>query len=83
MIEVSNLVKRYGSFTAVKGISFTAEPGQVTGFLGPNGAGKTTTMRVLTGYSPPTSGKAVVGGYDVFEQSMEVRKPARPMAEST
>jgi ABC-2 type transport system ATP-binding protein len=74
MIEVNNLVKRYGSFTAVKGISFTAEPGQVTGFLGPNGAGKTTTMRVLTGYSPPTSGKATVAGYDIFEQSMEVRK---------
>jgi ABC-2 type transport system ATP-binding protein len=74
MIEVNNLVKRYGSFTAVNGISFTAEPGQVTGFLGPNGAGKTTTMRVLTGYSPPTAGKALVAGYDVFEQSMEVRK---------
>ena len=74
MIEVDNLVKQYGSFTAVKGISFTAEPGQVTGFLGPNGAGKTTTMRVLTGFSPPTSGKAVVAGYDVFDQSMAVRK---------
>jgi ABC-2 type transport system ATP-binding protein len=74
MIEVDNLVKQYGSFTAVKGISFTAEPGQVTGFLGPNGAGKTTTMRVLTGFSPPTSGKAIVAGFDVFDQSMEVRK---------
>ena len=82
MIEVSNLVKRYGSFTAVNGISFTAEPGQVTGFLGPNGAGKTTTMRVLTGYSPPTSGKAVVAGHDVFEQSMEVRKHVGYLAET-
>lgn len=74
MIEVHDLVKRYGQATAVKGISFTAHPGQVTGFLGPNGAGKTTTMRMLTGFLPPTSGKAVVAGYDVFEQSMEVRK---------
>ncbi|MDQ7026551.1 MAG: ABC transporter ATP-binding protein [Anaerolineae bacterium] len=74
MIEVNNLVKRYGLFTAVNGISFTAEPGQVTGFLGPNGAGKTTTMRVLTGFSPPTAGHATVAGYDVFENSMDVRK---------
>src|SRR5690606_23288681 len=55
-------------------ISFTAQPGQVTGFLGPNGAGKTTTMRMLTGFTPPTSGVARVAGYDVFDQSMEVRK---------
>lgn len=74
MIEVNELVKKFGNFTAVKGISFTAESGQVTGFLGPNGAGKTTTMRILTGYSPPTSGSATVAGYDVFDQSKEVRK---------
>jgi len=74
MIEVENLIKRYGEVTAVKGISFAARPGQVTGFLGPNGAGKTTTMRMLTGFTPPTSGRAVVAGYDVFEKSMEVRK---------
>ena len=74
MIEVNNLVKKFGNFTAVNGISFTAEPGQVTGFLGPNGAGKTTTMRMLTGFAPPTSGSAKVAGYDIFEQSMEVRK---------
>lgn len=74
MIEVQNLVKRYGDFTAVKGITFEALPGQVTGFLGPNGAGKTTTLRMLTGFTPPTAGKAVVGGYDVFENSMEVRR---------
>lgn len=74
MIEVQNLVKRYGDFTAVNSVSFEALPGQVTGFLGPNGAGKTTTMRMLTGYTPPTSGKAIVGGYDVFESSMEVRR---------
>ena len=74
MIEVENLVKKYGEVTAVKGISFTAESGQVTGFLGPNGAGKTTTMRILVGFSPPTSGKAVVAGYDVFDKSIEVRR---------
>ena len=74
MIEVDNLTKYYGEVAAVKGISFTARPGQVTGFLGPNGAGKTTTMRILTGFMPPSTGKALVAGYDVFEQSLEVRK---------
>lgn len=74
MIEVNHLVKQYGSYTAVDHISFTAETGQVTGFLGPNGAGKTTTMRILTGYLPPTSGQAIVAGYDVFENSMAVRQ---------
>ncbi len=74
MIEVQNLTKKYGSITAVNSITFTAKPGQVTGFLGPNGAGKTTTMRMLTGFMPPTSGSALVAGHDVFEDSMEVRK---------
>lgn len=74
MIEVLDLVKKYGDVAAVRSISFTAEPGKVTGFLGPNGAGKTTTMRILTGYTPPTTGKAVVAGFDVFEKSLEVRK---------
>jgi ABC-2 type transport system ATP-binding protein len=74
MIEVTDLTKQYGGITAVRGISFTAEPGAVTGFLGPNGAGKTTTMRMLTGFTPPTSGTAMVAGYDVFNQSMAVRK---------
>ncbi len=73
MIEVKQLVKKYGEMTAVKGISFSATQG-VNGFLGPNGAGKTTTMRVLTGYTPPTSGTATVAGFDVFEQSYEVRR---------
>lgn len=82
MIEVQNLVKKYGAVTAVKGISFTAQPGQVTGFLGPNGAGKTTTMRMLTGFLPPTSGKAIVAGHDVFEESLEVRKRVGYLPES-
>jgi ABC-2 type transport system ATP-binding protein len=74
MIEVDNLTKRYGRTTAVDGISFRVEKGEILGFLGPNGAGKTTTMRVLTCYLPPTEGTARVGGYDVFEQPMEVRR---------
>lgn len=74
MIEVQNLTKRYGDVTAVDSITFTARHGQVTGFLGPNGAGKTTTIRMLTGFMPPTSGKAVVAGHDVFEDSMAVRQ---------
>ena len=82
MIQVENLVKRYGSFTAVDGINFTAKPGQVTGFFGPNAAGKTTTMRILTGYLPPTSGTATVAGHDVFAESMEVRRRVGYLPES-
>jgi len=74
MITVEALTKRYGRFTALRGISFQAESGEILGFLGPNGAGKTTTMRILTGYMPPTSGRAAVAGYDVFLDSLEVRK---------
>ncbi|MBM2616616.1 ATP-binding cassette domain-containing protein [Actinoplanes sp. LDG1-06] len=62
MIEVHDLVKRYGSTTAVDGLSFTVEPGRVTGFLGPNGAGKSTTMRAIVGLDRPTSGQALVNG---------------------
>lgn len=82
MIEVKELTKKYGEFTAVKGITFDALPGEVTGFLGPNGAGKTTTLRMLTGYMPPTSGRAVVAGYDVFDHSMEVRRRVGYLPES-
>ncbi|OQB37259.1 MAG: putative ABC transporter ATP-binding protein YxlF [Candidatus Latescibacteria bacterium ADurb.Bin168] len=82
MIEVRGLTKKYGTFTAVDDISFTVQKGQILGFLGPNGAGKTTTMRILTGYLPPTSGTALVAGYDVQEQSMEVRKRIGYLPES-
>lgn len=82
MIEVKDLTKRYGDVLAVKGITFDASPGHVTGFLGPNGAGKTTTLRMLTGYMPPTSGQAVVAGFDVFNDSMEVRKRVGYLPES-
>lgn len=74
MIEVDHLSKRYGPFTAVDDVSFRVESGQILGFLGPNGAGKTTTMRIITGYMPATSGKAVVAGYDVFDQPIEAKK---------
>jgi ABC-2 type transport system ATP-binding protein len=74
MIEVANLSKRYGDLPAVRDVSFTAATGQILGFLGPNGAGKTTTMRIITGFLPATSGTVRVAGFDVFEQSTEVRR---------
>jgi len=74
VIEVQHLTKRYGPVTAVDDVSFKVERGEILGFLGPNGAGKTTTMRILTGYMPPTDGKAVVGGYDVQEQPIEAKR---------
>jgi len=74
MIEVAKLSKRYGDIPAVQDVSFSAAPGQILGFLGPNGAGKTTTMRIITGFMPATSGTVRVEGFDVFEQSTEVRR---------
>ena len=66
-IEVRDLTKRFGSFTAVDHLSFTVEPGRITGFLGPNGAGKTTTLRMLLGLIRPTGGSATIGGLDYHE----------------
>ncbi|WKZ34536.1 MAG: ATP-binding cassette domain-containing protein [Anaerolineales bacterium] len=74
MIKVSGLTKDYGARRAVHNVSFEAQQGEIVGFLGPNGAGKTTTLRILTGYMPPTDGEAIVAGYDVVEESLEVRK---------
>jgi ABC-2 type transport system ATP-binding protein len=74
MIEVHSLTKRYGDLTAISNVSFSAAPGQILGFLGPNGAGKTTTMRIITGFLPATEGSVKVAGYDIFEDSLEVRK---------
>jgi len=74
MIQVNGLIKDYGARRALNNITFDANQGEIVGFLGPNGAGKTTTMRILTGYMPPTDGTAVVAGYDVVEESLEVRK---------
>lgn len=74
MIEVEGLTKDYGPRRAINNLTFEAHDGEILGFLGPNGAGKTTTMRILSGYMPPTLGKARVAGFDVVDQSLEVRK---------
>lgn len=74
IIQVDNLVKRFGSFTAVDHISFSVERGEIFGFLGANGAGKTTAMRILCGLSLPSEGKAEVMGFDVRTQSEEIKK---------
>lgn len=74
MIEVQHITKRYGRVTAVDDVSFRVERGEILGFLGPNGAGKTTTMRILTGYMPPTDGKATVAGHDVFTHPIDAKR---------
>lgn len=82
MIEVRHLTKRFVGRTAVDDISFSVGKGEIVGFLGPNGAGKTTTMRMLTGYLPPTSGVARIGGHDVFTDSLKARREIGYMPES-
>ena len=74
MIEVEHLSKVYNGRKAIDDVSFNVGKGDVLGFLGPNGAGKTTTMRILTCYMPSTDGTARIAGYDVFEESLEVRR---------
>jgi len=74
MIRIDNLVKAFGAKRAVDGVSFAVERGEVLGFLGPNGAGKSTTMRMITGFLPPTSGRVWVGGHDVVESPLEVKR---------
>src|SRR5262245_64875796 len=74
MIEVDRLTKFYGPVAAIRDVSFTVAKGAIVGFLGPNGAGKTTTMRILSCFMPASSGTARVAGFDVFEQSIEVRR---------
>lgn len=81
MIEVQDLTKQYAGRTAVDHVSFRVEPGEIVGFLGPNGAGKSTTMRILSGFMPPTSGRATVNGHDVYHQSIEVRRSVGYMPE--
>jgi ABC-2 type transport system ATP-binding protein len=82
MIEVSGLTKRYGPITAIRDVSFTVDRGQIIGFLGPNGAGKSTTMRILACFMPASGGTARVAGYDVFSQSMDVRRRIGYMPEN-
>ncbi len=74
MIEAQQLVKRYGDFTAVDGVSFSVKPGEVLGFLGPNGAGKSTTMKMIAGFLSPSAGTAKVCGFDVQEQAIEAKR---------
>jgi len=73
MIKVENLTKRYAGQAAIQDLNFEVGQGEIMGFLGPNGAGKTTTMRILSSFMPPTSGRATVAGFDVFEQSLQAR----------
>jgi ABC-2 type transport system ATP-binding protein len=82
MISVSGLVRDFGGFRAVKGISFEVPKGQILGFLGPNGAGKSTTMKMLTCFIEPTSGTATVGGKDIVKDSIAVRKQIGYLPES-
>jgi ABC-2 type transport system ATP-binding protein len=82
MIEVKGLVKNYGGFRAVDGVSFTVRRGDILGFLGPNGAGKSTTMKMLTGYLRPDAGTTVVNGHDVSRDSLAVRRSLGYLAES-
>jgi len=74
MIEVQNITKRYGDFTAIDRVTFTVDKGEVLAFLGPNGAGKTTAMRILTCFMPATEGVARVAGFDCFDQPIEVKR---------
>jgi len=74
IIEVKNLVKIFGNYKAVKGISFNVEKGEIFGFLGPNGAGKTTTINMLTGLAAPTSGEITIAGYDGIKHIKKVQQ---------
>ena len=82
MIVVENLVKYYGEYQAVRGVSFEVPKGRVVGFLGPNGAGKSTTMRCLAGFLTASSGSARIAGYDVFSDPIRARRQIGYMPES-
>lgn len=82
MIDAQGLTRRYGEFTAVDGISFTVDEGEIVGMLGPNGAGKTTTLRMITGFLPPTEGHLTVGGRDLFSDPVAARKEVGYLPES-
>ncbi len=82
MIEVKNVTKKYGKFTAVDNISFTVKDGEIVGFLGPNGAGKSTTMNMITGFIEPSSGTIVVNGYDIMKKTKKAKKQIGYMPEN-
>ena len=81
MIEITNVTKKYGNFTAVDDISFTIQNGEIIGFLGPNGAGKSTTMNMITGYIEPTEGTITVNGYDIQKKPQKAKKQIGYMPE--
>ena len=74
MIEVKNVTKKFGNFTAVDNITFTVNDGEVVGFLGPNGAGKSTTMNMITGFTEPTEGTIIIDGYDIQKKPLKAKK---------
>src|SRR5664279_4953596 len=82
-IEVSNLIKKFGSLTALNDISFSVGEGETFGFLGPNGAGKTTTIRILTGVTRPTSGTATIFGHDVEHDTIAARQSVGIVSENS
>lgn len=82
MIEVKNVTKKYGSFTAVDNINFTVKDGEVVGFLGPNGAGKSTTMNMITGFIEPTDGSIIINGYDIVKKTKKAKKQIGYMPEN-
>src|SRR3977135_3310757 len=82
MIKVENLTKKYAGQTAIRALNFEVGQGEIMGFLGPNGAGKTTTMRILASFMPPTSGRASIAGFDIFEQSLQARSHLGYMPEN-
>ena len=77
MIEVKNVVKKYGDFTAVENINFNIKEGEIVGLLGPNGAGKSTTMNMLTGFIEPTEGEIIINGYDITKKITKSKKTNR------
>ena len=81
MIEVSNLTKAYGDFTAVRDISFRVQPGEIVGLIGPNGAGKTSTLRCMVGIQRPTSGRITIGGHDIVADPVEAKRLLAFMAD--
>lgn len=81
VIQVENITKKYGSFTAVDNINFEIEEGEIVGFLGPNGAGKSTTMNMITGFIEPTSGRIIVDGYDISKKPRKAKKQIGYMPE--
>ena len=81
MIQVENITKKYGTFTAVNNINFEIEEGEIVGFLGPNGAGKSTTMNMITGFIEPTSGRIIVDGYDISKRPKKAKRQIGYMPE--